>query len=294
MNNIENIRPKRVLLTSDVHYGYTKTWYGASSDGRAQHWVDCIREEHEKNPIDLLIFAGDASLDHYLDKGSYTADGISTTEQFIQKYVSQLPKEIEIFMCPGNHELYNEEQWESYTGNKRYGAVTLGDDLFVMTDSFGEQLEPNFDRRLARYTPADVGYIREQMEKYPDKRVWLVSHWFEKNAESEEFKALLRRNERIKGLFAGHVHRSDSVCLGSEYGDKVLAYTGEFSYSYFTAYPSDDVNDLYDSFWGFRELLIYPDTAQSNYIRVKTELPEYRGVKFDLERKSVFEIEYLY
>lgn len=294
MNNTENKKQMRVLFTSDVHYGYTKTWYGYPSEERAQHWVDSIKEEHRRNPIDLIIFVGDASLDHYIDKGSYTTDGISTTDEFIKKYMSQLPREIPVFMCPGNHELYSNEQWQSLTGNGRSGTVTLGEDLFIMLDSFAEQLEPNFDKQLAKYTPANVAYIREQMEKYPDKRVWLVSHWFEKGAESEEFKKLLCEEDRIKGLFAGHIHRGDYLSLGKEYGYKCLAYTGEFSYSYYTAYPSGDVNDLYDSFWGFRELLIYPSSAQSNYIRVKTQIPTYRDIPYDLERKLTFGIEYLY
>lgn len=284
-----------MLLVSDTHHGYTKTWYGVSSEDRMQHWVDCIKEEHESCPIDLIVFAGDASLDHYIDRGSYTCDGISTSEQFFKNYVSQLPPEIPVFMGAGNHEKFNNEQWEAFMGNKRYGTVALEDDLFIILDTFSSGLEPDYDEDTAKYTPADAEYVKEQMDKYPDKRVWLVAHWFEKNRESEEFKTLVRENPRIKGLFAGHIHRSDYIPLGEEYGNKILAFTGEFSYSFYTAYPHlGDINAVYDSFWGFRELLIYPDVAQSNYIRCKTSIPPYKDIPYDLERKLVHGIEYMY
>ena len=295
MNGIEKNRPVRVLLTSDVHHGYTKTWYGVPSEERMQRWVDAIKEEHENSPIDLIIFAGDASLDHYIDRGSYTNDGISTSEQFVKDYVSQLPPEIPIFIGAGNHEKFNDEQWESYTGNKRNGAVALRDDLFIIVDSFSSGLEPNYDGKTELYSPVDVGFIKEQMEKHPDKRVWIVSHWIEKTRESEEFKSLVREDPRIIGLFAGHIHRGDYAMLGEEFGNKVLAYTGQFSYSFFTAYPHlGDMDALYNSFWGFRELLIYPDMAQSSYIRVKTQIPTYRDIPYDLERNLIYGIEYLY
>ena len=73
----------------------------------------------------------------------------------------------------------------------RYGSMVAKDDLFIMPDSFGDPLEPNFDCTFAKYTPMDVDYIRSKMDKYPDKRVWLISHWFEPGQESEEFKELL-------------------------------------------------------------------------------------------------------
>lgn len=295
MNNNDNQRPLRVLFTSDTHHGYTKTWYGVTSEDRMQHWVDSIKEEHEKKPIDLLIFAGDASLDHYIDRGSYTCDGISTSKEFMEKYVSQLPSEIKIFMGAGNHEKFNNEQWETVMGNKRYGSVVLENDLFIISDNFSSGLEPDYDYKTEVYTPTDVAFVKEEMDKYPGKRVWLVAHWFEKNRESEEFKALVRENPRIIGLFAGHIHRSDFALLGEEFGNKILAYTGEFSYSFFTAFPHlGDLNSVYDSFWGFRELLIYPDMAQSEYIRVKTNIPPYKDIPYELDRKLVYGIEYMY
>ena len=265
ISNTRGNKTYRIIITSDVHY-YQRDWYGVPVGDRVQRWVDSILEEHKREPIDLLIYAGDMSLDHYLDKGAYTAKGISEANIFMKRYASQLKGVIPAFFAPGNHELYSDGQWMEYTGNGRYGAVALEDDLFIILDTFRTSLEPNFDRQLAAYTPVDVGFIKEQMAAYPEHRVWLVAHYFDARNESEEFKALLRNNERIKGLFSGHSHQASVVPLGKEFGDLSVAQTGNFSYSYFTAYPTGNVEDVLNSFWGYRELIISQTHAQSSYI----------------------------
>ena len=292
--NVIPQKPKRVILTSDIHYTYNRKWYGISNEERVEHWLDAINKEHERSSIDMIIFAGDVSLDHYLLEGTYTADGVSMTKVFIDKYASQLPKGIPMFIAAGNHELYSNEQWKAITGNERYGTMILGNDLFIITDSYGAPLEPEFNGGPERYTPVDVDFIKSKIGEYPDKRVWLVSHWFEKNAESAEFKKLVKENGRIIGLFAGHTHKSELLPLGEEFGNKVLAQTGEFSYSYYTPFPTEDDKDLYDSFWGFRELLIWDDHAESSYIVAETHIPTYKERKYDLERKLVHQIKYSY
>ena len=258
-DNIVDQRPLRVLITSDVHYTHEKKWYGVTCDERMQLWVDTIKAEHKKHPFDLILFAGDTSLDHYLMKGSYTARGISETREFMEKYVSQLPKDVPMLIGPGNHELYNDEQWEAYTGNGRQASIAVGNELFILVDTFRTALEPHFDGNLAKYTPVDVSYVEAQMAAYPNHRVWLISHYFDVTRESEEFRRLIRENDRIIGLFAGHAHQCSVIYMGEDYGNKTVAQTGNFSYSYFTAFPTGDINDVYRSFWGFRELTITSD-----------------------------------
>ena len=56
----------RVIITSDIHHIHNKTWYNYSSYDRMPYWADAICKEHERHPIDLILIAGDVSLDHYL------------------------------------------------------------------------------------------------------------------------------------------------------------------------------------------------------------------------------------
>ena len=59
----------RILFSSDIHCNDLQAWYGVSNADRVQHWVDCVKAEHEKQPIDLLLLLGDFSLDHWMYGG---------------------------------------------------------------------------------------------------------------------------------------------------------------------------------------------------------------------------------
>ncbi len=264
----------RVLLASDIHCTHLAEWYGVSNDDRMQHWVDSVLKEHEIQPIDLLLLLGDYSLDHWVvgTGGSWLNEGISTTELFFKEYVSQLPDEIEIFAVAGNHEQFGDEKWVELTGNHRQGAVTLGDNLFLMLDTFGTNLDPT-QHSDGTYLPADVEFIRQQMAAHPNKKVYLCAHWLDGGAESAEFRDITY-DDRVKALFMGHNHLSTASPY-TGLGLKPLAYTGNFSYT-------NDQNTE-DSFWGFRELMIFPDNAISRYIVVESQAVV-NGQPFSVDR----------
>ena len=257
----------RIIITSDVHYTYLETWYGKSAEDRMQHWVDNILAEHKKNPIDLLIIAGDTSLDHWGTAGSYVNDRVSTTEAFVKNYVSQIPDEIPVLIGAGNHEQFNDAQWKKITGNSRQASAVVGNNLFVLLDTFSKNLEPNY-KGNPEDCPADVAFIKEEMAKHPEcTNVYLVAHYFHTGKQTEEFKTLVK-DSRIKGLFQGHTHQSTVITLSAEFGSKKIAQTGNFSYTGST----DSAQSVKESFWGFRELLITPESSISNYIVVATNI----------------------
>lgn len=293
-HNSDGEKVLRVLITSDIHHTYDVTWYGVGTNERVQLWADSIKAEHERDPIDLIIIAGDPSLDHYLFQGAYTVKGVGDTVEFMERYFSQLPKDIPYFIGAGNHELYNDAQWRGYVGNGRQGVVTIGDDMFIMLDTWRAALEPDYDGKIARYTPVEVDFLEEQLEKYSCPRVWLVAHYFELAHESEEFKRIVRENDRIKGLFQGHTHRCSLIPMGEEYGNKTIAETGNFSYASATFIKGSTIDDVKNSFWGFRELIISSDHAESNYIIAKSNIATFRDVKLDIERRLVDSITYQY
>ena len=286
----------RVLITSDVHHTDVNTWYGIPSSLRMRYWANAINKEHEQKPFDLIIIAGDTSLDHYENKGSYTTNRVSSTKEFVNKYVSLLPEGVPVFILPGNHEQYSNSQWKELTGNERQGAMVVKDNLFIMLDNFNSKLEPNRTGD-PDYTPSDVEFIESQLEKYPDcKNVWLVAHHFDPQKETQEFKNLVKSDKRIKGLFSGHTHKSDIISLGSEFGNKRLAQTGEFSYSYYAAMNTGTITDVLNSFWGFRDLVITDESAMSQYIipEVKGPIIPFNGGKHtvDIKRKTVYSVRF--
>lgn len=283
----------RVIVTSDMHYSMLQqynSYYGVARGPRMQHWVDAIKAEHEKDPIDLIIINGDVSFDHIFEHGSYTKYKVKDTQFFVNDYVSQLRAlGIPVFVMAGNHEQYNNEQWKEMTGNDRQCSFAIEGNLFIMLDTYATTLEPNYADD-AEYTPVDVDYVKSEMAKYPDHKVWLIAHYFDKNVESDAFKTLLKTEGRIKGLFAGHTHQNSAIKLGSDFGGKTIAQTGNFSYTYYTALPNGgEINmaDVKNSFWGFRDLTITPEAAISNYIIAETEGATVNGTAISLKRRTV-------
>ena len=252
----------RVLITSDVHYTYLKTWYGTTPEARMQAWVDAILYEHSLRPFDLIVIAGDTSLDHWEwnGGGTYIKDGVSTTKTFMENYVSQLPAEVPVFVLAGNHEQFGNAKWQELTGNDRQGSMVLGNDLYLFVDSYAGELDPNYHHDGVSTAP-DVAFIRSEMEKHPDHNVYLISHGFDLKKGGTEFASIVK-DPRVVALFQGHTHRCNVDKLGASYDNKKLLHTGNFSY---TAHD-DTVQEIRQSFWGFRDIVTVGDRAVSRYI----------------------------
>lgn len=249
----------RVLITSDIHCTDLEVWYGVSDEARMEHWLRSVLAEHEKHPFDLILIPGDISLDYHQELTPFQK-GFSTAYLFMKMYASRLPKDVPVLVTAGNHEQFPDEVWEKITGNHRQCLYVLGNHTFIMLDSYCADLGTVYDSS-DRYTPMDTDYIRSLMEAYPDNQVWLLSHWFEMEEETEEFRRLMK-DPRIKGLFAGHSHDHRLIPLGPEYDNKVIAQTGNFSYTMSGAHTG--------GFWGFRDLVIGDEKAVSSYYMVES------------------------
>lgn len=252
----------RILITSDIHDTDLETWYGVSNEDRLEHWLRQVRAEHEKMPFDLILIPGDISLDYHANRTPYDK-GYSTAYEFIKLYASRLPEGVPVLVAAGNHEQFPCDAWELITGNKRQCHALVGDHTFIMLDGFCEALGKSYDSTDA-YSPMDVAYIKELVERYPGNHVWLVSHYFDTELESEEFRKLVASDNRIKGLFMGHTHEHQLIPLGEAWGNKIIAQTGNFSYTMSGAHQG--------GFWGFRDLVIGEDKAVSSYIMVESDV----------------------
>lgn len=272
----------RVIIASDLHYTTIETYYGMTTDDRMQHFVDTVLWEHEQKPIDLLVIAGDTSLDHLFKRGTWTAKRVSTTLSLREKYLSQIKDAgIPIFTVAGNHEQFNNDQWNQFAGNDRRGSVAIEGNLFIMLDAFSVDLEPYYDDDPT-YANHDVNFIKEQMALHPEcENVYLISHYFSHKTESAEFKQLVREDDRIKGLFQGHTHENTVIDMGYDYNHKKICQTGQFSQ--FGTLEEASKNN----FWGFRELVITPDVAISNYIIAKTKFAIGGKTIIDLKRTVI-------
>lgn len=254
----------RILLTSDIHCTHLLEWYGVSYRERMQHWVDAVLAEHERDPFDLIVIMGDVSLDFWEHQGggSYLNEGYSSTEEFVEDFVGQLPGNIPVVMLAGNHEQYSNGDWLKITGNERQGSYVLGDQLFLFLDTFSGELDPDYHHD-GKYVGVDMDFVNEQLEAHPDKDVWLIAHYFNMDKESDAFRQLLKTDDRIRGLFQGHTHLTVPIGLGKQYNSLIIAQTGNFAYTKAT--------DVAGNFWGFRDLVITEEGAVSQYIIAESE-----------------------
>lgn len=250
----------RILIASDIHWCHLE-WYGVSNEERMERFVRHVEEEYAKDPFEALLLLGDYSLDHWQwgIKGCWLTEGRSNTKLFADRVISKLKKlGVPMAAIGGNHEQYGNTLWKELTGFTRTDAVTVGEYLFVLVDTFGANLDPT-EHSDGTYCGTDVAFVKDMMAKHPDKKVVLCAHHFEPSRESEELRALVREDDRVLCLFGGHVHRSKVVELGEEWGNKALLYTGNYSYNGGKQPPQE-------SMWGFRDLILTEGALTSRYI----------------------------
>ncbi len=222
----------RILILSDIHY-CRDGWYGVTQEEKRTRLIADLEREYKRDPYDVLLLLGDYSLDHWFfsTKGTWLGEGRSDTRIFVGDCLASIaPEGCEVRMIAGNHEQYGHERWQEFTGFKRQDYLLCGDVLFLLLDTFGGDLDPT-EHSDGTYTGADIGYIREKMAEFPDKKVILLAHSFGMVKESDEFKQLLASEERILCLFCGHNHTSRINTTGEDAGNKPLIYTGNYSYS---------------------------------------------------------------
>lgn len=248
----------RLVIATDIHHCHM-VWHDTVSDDRMSRLCEVLNREYEKAPYDGVLALGDYSLDHWAwnEGGSFLWNPpVSHTDLFVKKYLPQMPTAW--YMIPGNHEQYGPETWERITGRPREYAVSYGNYLFLMLDTFGGDLDPDHNHDGC-YTGLNVAFIREAMEEHPDKRVILCAHDLIINRESEETRELIAENPRILCAFTGHTHRDNTLLLPSSWRNLPVFYSGDFSYNGGRGGQRN---------WGYRILDLSGDGISTEYVRV--------------------------
>ena len=253
-------KEKRLILVTDIHNCH-ECWQGVSSADRMEILCECLLEEYERRPYDVILALGDYSLDFWVCKegGSFLWNSpISNTDNFVKEYVPRLPTDF--YMIPGNHEQYGEEDWRRITGFPREYVIIYGDTIFVMLDTFAGDLDPKVNSD-GTYTGINTEFLSQVLADYPDKRIILSAHNIEVKQESEAARELILNNPRIVCAFAGHIHRSHTLILPDGWGRLPLFYCGDFSY---TRGRKTEKN------WGYRILDLSTADISTEYVRAKT------------------------
>lgn len=204
----------RVLIISDIHYYPKNNLLGYDMDERMQLVVDQIMKEYNGRGLDAVLILGDLSTD------DYNASAASHTEYYRQayeRYLKELP--VPVYVLPGNHDSFSNDQWLATFGYSRQFSVAVGDMLFLMLDTFGNSAG-NGEK-----LPVDLDWVRSEIAKYPGYRVVICSHYFS-DADIAALQEIAGQNSRVLALFHGHTHQYE-VIPGAAYviNDGAVAYT---------------------------------------------------------------------
>lgn len=256
------LRPFRYLFISDIHYS-TRNWYSVYDDNRMKKMIDDIHKEDAANKFDGIFILGDISLDYWVSGGTADNDLISYSEKFIKYYAPKISSKL--FIGPGNHDGFSNSRWKKMTGLNRQFTVIDEDKnvAIIYLDTFEHQDPEEYDDD-GTYKQVDTTYLSEQLELCSGKTIFLCSHYFNYNNESSTFKEMVRTNDDIVCLLAGHTHNSRVINLGSDYGNKLLLETGHYSYA------GSSAGDPENCMWGFRDVTLTSNGINSSYI-----VPEY-------------------
>ena len=269
----------RVIFVSDMHYTTEETaeelavlypdsnasgaagkTYGYTQKEKIQAILDDIDAFSERESIDAVLVLGDLTLDDYGFR--------NLPENYLKKFKSDFVDKLEYpcYVTAGNHDSYPNEEFKAAMGTDRQYSVKIGDAVFVMLDTFSDEIATGGSG--SPYVSVDVDFLEEQLEKYPTEKIFLCSHYYKPSATDYRFTKLLRENDRIICMFRGHTH-NNTVLAPEELAYKVLVDIGAYAYDGNDTTGSWDFTQFDDDWaWGY-QVLEWNDTEAHLY-HVKT------------------------
>ena len=263
---VVEVKNHRVAFVTDIHnchIEYYDQTSGLNTVARMEHLAKCMTKEYDRVNYDCILALGDYSLDFWKWNcgGTYLMDPpVSKTEEFVKMIDGKLP--VRMFMIPGNHEQYSNEDWIRITGYPREFVVVYGEYVFLMLDTYAGELDPDYNHDGV-YTGVNMEILNAVLEDYPDRKIILCVHEFLPEKESEELREVINREKRIICAFAGHTHRDNTFILPFEWRSLPVFYCGDFSYHGGREHKRN---------WGFRTLSVPQGKFSTEYIPALLEV----------------------
>lgn len=269
----------RVIFVSDMHYTTEETTeelkeihpeantsaaagnaFGYTQAEKIQAILDDINAFSEKEPIEAVLVLGDLTLDDY----GYR----NLPENYLKKFKSDFIEKLDYpcYATAGNHDSYPNEEWKAVMGTERQYSVKIGDAVFIMLDTFSDELASG--AAGSPYVSIDVDFLEEQLEKYPTEKIFLCSHYYKPSATDYRFTKLLKENDRIVCMFMGHTH-NNTVLAPEELGYKFLVDIGGYAYVDNTTGGTWDFS-LFDDDWAWGYQVLEWNETEAHLYHVKT------------------------
>lgn len=255
---IEDTSNNRVVIITDIHNCHID-WHEMPNYDRMNLMCHILNEEYNKRPFDGLLSLGDYSLDFWkwdIGGSCLWDEPVSRTEDFVKRFVNKLP--LKLFMIPGNHEQYGNDDWERITGFPREYVLTYGNYVFIMLDTFGGGLSPA-ENHDGVYTGINTELVSEVLKTHPDKKIILCAHDIIPAKESDDAREIICNNSRIICGFTGHTHRDNTVILPDDWRNMPVFYCGDFSYNQ---------GHNHEKNWGYRVIDFTDGKFSTEYVRI--------------------------
>jgi len=223
----------RILLVSDMHYTTEEAYdelirihpeakaspaagtiLGMTQAEKLERLTCDILKEHEREPLDLVLVLGDLSIDDY--------DLRCLPDNYCRKFKHEVMDRLPcpVYALPGNHDSYPNSIWQEIFGYPREYSVRLGNNLFLMLDTFKNI--PAKGGCGGRYSGVDRDFIRCELSKYSDcENVFVCAHYIKPDEET------LGEIQNLRCLFRGHTHESERL----DFHGKPLFDIGGYGYN---------------------------------------------------------------
>lgn len=180
----------RFAIASDGHYGEAKTQY----EDNFRNIVDWINVDKKKRGIDFTFINGDI---------------IHNNPAFLQPAKTALDRlSMRYYVSRGNHDMIEENVWESTWGRGSNYSFEVGDKGFIVlstTDVAGKYICP------------DLEWTHKHLTMYRDKKqLFVFMHitpvkWTDNANACPEIVEMFNAQPNLKAIFNGHDHDQDHI-----------------------------------------------------------------------------------
>lgn len=239
------------------------TILGMTQKAKLEKLMSDIRAEHEKEPLDMVLILGDLSIDDY--------DLRKLPDNYCRKFKEEVMDKLPcpVFALPGNHDSYPNSIWEEIFGYPREYSVKLGNNVFLMLDTFKNL--PAKGGCGSKYSGVDTDFLKEELSKYTDgENIFVCAHYI--RAEEPRLSEI----KNLTCLFRGHTHESELI----DFYGKPMFDIGGYGYNgVFIEGRGYTFNIFFENCaWGYNMLEIEEDTASVYHRRVNMTYTAENGV----------------
>ena len=244
-------------------------------------------EEHRRSPLDAVLVLGDLSVDDY----DFRKLPFNYCRKFKEDCMDRLP--VQSFALPGNHDSWPNDLWREVFDYDREYVREFGDCVFIMADTFADT--PASKKNPgggAPINPIHEDFLRESLEKYKGKKIFICAHHIDGDRITEEGKRLIKESGDVVFMYRGHVHVNSVMDMGEECGNVKLFDIGGYGYAMHVIDGKYDFNVFdFKWAWGYQIIEVYDDKIKTYHVKTKNHYVGTNGV-FDVEETVEGETEY--